>query len=112
MRLNVSGNQLAALPDLGRMTHLDALLAGRNKLAEVPASIGRLTRLQYLDLSDNSLTTVPSLVGLLELRRMSLANNKVSTVALPPQLDEIVLTGTGVDQASIKTSHPRARVVF
>jgi Leucine-rich repeat (LRR) protein len=83
--LNVSGNQLDALPvDLpGTLELVDA---SRNRLYEIH-HLHALTRLVSLDLSYNHFQLLPcGLVALHRLQTLTLAGNRLVTLATRPQL--------------------------
>jgi Leucine-rich repeat (LRR) protein len=62
--LDVSDNQLSALPDeIGQLAKLQTLDLSGNQLHILPSAIGMLSRLQALDVSGNPLNTVPEPVG-------------------------------------------------
>ena len=67
--LNISGNELAGLPDSVRnLIRLSYLLLRDNQISSLPSWIGNFRGLTYLDLTGNSLTTIPPDVA--ELTRL------------------------------------------
>ena len=59
-RLNVSRNQLIAIPaNIGCFGRLEVLKCGQNTIAVIPSSIGDLTRLKLLDFRSNALLSLP-----------------------------------------------------
>ena len=87
--LNLSGNQLTALPwSLGQLTQLQSLNLSINRLTALPESLGELTRLRSLYLSNNQLPALPESVGgLTQLQSLYLSNNQLS--ALPESLGQL-----------------------
>ena len=106
--LNLSGNQLSALPDkLPRLHRLQVLFCSDNQFTEVPAVLGQCPNLsmvgfkanqirtlpaaalppalRWLILTDNQLETLPAEIGSCrELQKLMLAGNQLR--ALPPTL--------------------------
>ena len=66
--LEVAGNRLTTLPEVGALTALVKLAAFGNALESLPASIGSLASLQHLWLQGNQLSTLPPSVCRLEVR--------------------------------------------
>ncbi|KAG2780214.1 hypothetical protein PC129_g5069 [Phytophthora cactorum] len=82
--LNVSGNQLDELPDLPDT--LEMLDASRNRLQDIQ-TLHVLTRLVTLDLSYNHFQLLPcGLMTLHKLQTLTLAGNRLVTLATRPQL--------------------------
>ncbi|KAG3112446.1 hypothetical protein PI125_g8216 [Phytophthora idaei] len=82
--LNVSGNQLDELPDLPDT--LETLDASRNRLQDIQ-TLHVLTRLVTLDLSYNHFQLLPcGLMALHKLQTLTLAGNRLVTLATRPQL--------------------------
>jgi hypothetical protein len=75
---------------------LEILNLSGNQLSALPAGLGRLHRLQVLFCSDNQFTAVPEVLG--ECSQLSMVGfkaNKIRTLpgnALPPQLRWLILT--------------------
>src|SRR6476620_12290403 len=69
---------LTELPaSIGSLTHLQKLRVSGHQSTALPESIGRLSHLETLDLSNNRLTTLPvSLTGLKKLRLLDLSHNQ------------------------------------
>ncbi|GMF39759.1 unnamed protein product [Phytophthora fragariaefolia] len=81
--LNVSGNQLNALP-LDLPTTLETLDASRNRLHEIQ-NLHALTRLITLDLSYNHFQLLPcGMVALNKLQTLVLSGNRLMTLAMRP----------------------------
>ena len=78
--LDVSDNQLAALPRLGDLSGLTTLDAHSNLLTTLP-SLNRLRGLTALDVSDNRLQRLPSLNRLSGLTNLDASTNRLT--ALP-----------------------------
>ncbi len=78
--LNVSNNQLTALPDLSPLTNLKELYVSRNQLTEFP-NLSSLANLQSLDVEGNRLTTLPDLSSFANLQRLDVSRNQLT--ALP-----------------------------
>ncbi|KAJ7313315.1 hypothetical protein JRQ81_004605 [Phrynocephalus forsythii] len=88
--LNVSRNQLSALPSCLCRLPLKVLLASNNKLAALPEDIGSLSSLRQLDVSSNELQSLPATVGGLEsLRDLNVRRNQLTS--LPEELAELPL---------------------
>jgi hypothetical protein len=79
-RLDLSGNQLTHLPELGSAVR--ELYAYDNQLVALPALPPML---RMLDISDNALTVL-SIDELTELEVLYVARNKLTALALPPGL--------------------------
>ncbi|MQM18720.1 hypothetical protein Taro_051714 [Colocasia esculenta] len=78
--LNLQGLSLKGMlsPELGKLTHLRALVLYKNNFSGViPREMGRLTMLEILDLRDNNLTgEIPEEIGkILSLKHLLLCNN-------------------------------------
>jgi small GTP-binding protein len=88
-KLDLSGNQLKALPEsLGQLTQLRSLDLSGNELTALPESLGQLTQLQSLDLSGNQLTALPESLGrLTQLWSLYLFGNQLT--ALPESLGRL-----------------------
>jgi len=75
---------------------LEVLNLSGNQLTALPAGLARLHRLQVLFCSDNQFTTVPEVLGQCrQLRMVGFKANKITTLpaaALPPQLRWLILT--------------------
>ena len=56
--INLSGNRLTALPELGGMPRLKKLLLNGNALRELPESIGGCAKLEILEAKLNALATM------------------------------------------------------
>ena len=106
--LDLSGNQLTALPDdLSRLHKLRVIFCSDNPFTEVPEVLGqcaelnmvgfkanRITqvspkalppKLRWLILTDNALTSLPAAIGeCVQLQKLMLAGNQLR--ALPPEL--------------------------
>ncbi|QZA79908.1 leucine-rich repeat-containing protein kinase family protein [Deefgea piscis] len=106
--LNLSGNQLASLPDdLPRLRHLEVIFCSENRFTELPAILGQCpsltmigfksnqikhvadevfpSHLRWLILTDNQLTELPSSIGRCQqLEKLMLAGNRLA--ALPDAL--------------------------
>ncbi|KAE8901470.1 hypothetical protein PF005_g9570 [Phytophthora fragariae] len=83
--LNVSGNQLDALP-IDLPTTLESLDASRNRLHDIH-NLHALTRLVTLDLSYNHFQLLPcGLVALNKLQTLTLSGNRLVTLATRPSL--------------------------
>ena len=85
--LRLAGNELHGRipPELGSLTHLEALSLGRNRLTgTIPSELGKLANLENLTLGWNSLwgTIPPELGNLANLGRLDLMANNLSG-ALP-----------------------------
>jgi len=80
--LNLSGNQLAALPDaIGHLTNLTILHIVNNQLTALPDTIGRLTRLARLSVDENQLIALPDTIGhLTHLSTLHLSQNQLAAV--------------------------------
>ncbi|XP_048518451.1 leucine-rich repeat and calponin homology domain-containing protein [Dendroctonus ponderosae] len=86
--LLVSNNRLAALPDdLYKMSHLTELDASCNQITHFPPRMGELRALQSLVLRSNLLLAVPIEVTYLRLMRLDLRANRIGT--LPIEMREM-----------------------
>ncbi|KAM3820865.1 leucine-rich repeat and calponin homology domain-containing protein 4 isoform 4-T4 [Vipera latastei] len=88
--LNVSRNQISALPACLCRLPLKVLIANNNKLAALPEDIGSLSSLRQLDVSSNELRSLPgSMAGLESLRDLNVRRNQIAV--LPEELAELPL---------------------
>ncbi|MFF4415240.1 COR domain-containing protein, partial [Streptosporangium sp. NPDC001559] len=89
--LNISNNQLAALPEgMAALTGLTDLNISNNQLAALPEGMAALTGLTDLNISNNKLRVIPDwLVDLVMLRNLSTHGNL--SISPPP---EITSSGT------------------
>lgn len=85
--LNVSSNELEALPDsILRLTNLQELHIGHNKLRRLPERIGLMGSLHRLELANNELDRLPvTLAGLTRMERLDAESNRLEI--LPENLD-------------------------
>ncbi|RLN90903.1 hypothetical protein BBJ28_00000320 [Nothophytophthora sp. Chile5] len=84
--LIASGNQLDSLPAAALSETLEVLDVSRNRLQDV-GGLHTLTRLVTLDLSFNHLQLLPcGLLGVSRLQTLSLAGNRLVTLATRPRL--------------------------
>ncbi|XP_021502725.2 leucine-rich repeat and calponin homology domain-containing protein 1 isoform X4 [Meriones unguiculatus] len=88
--LNLSRNQLSALPACLCGLPLKVLIASNNKLGSLPEEIGQLKQLMELDVSCNEITALPQQIGQLKsLRELNVRRNYLTV--LPPELVELPL---------------------
>jgi hypothetical protein len=83
--LDLSGNQLTALPDdLARLHRLRIIFCSNNRFTELPAALGQCTQLEMVGFRANQISRVPaaSLPG--QLRWLVLTDNRLT--ALPPEI--------------------------
>ncbi|KAJ2854046.1 hypothetical protein GGI22_004635, partial [Coemansia erecta] len=78
--LDVSGNQIAALPeDVGHLSCLRELNASRNALTGLPTTIGALRSLEVLNVAENYITSLDASVSRLgKLRMLNVSNNRLA----------------------------------
>ncbi len=85
--LNLSGNQLTALPaDLPRLRKLNVLFCSDNPFTEVPEVLGECAGLEMVGFKANRIQHVPAASLPPQLRWLILSDNHVAT--LPTQLGE------------------------
>ncbi|KAJ1892960.1 hypothetical protein LPJ81_005453, partial [Coemansia sp. IMI 209127] len=84
--LDVSGNQIAALPeDISHLSCLRELNASRNALTSLPTTIGALRSLEVLNIAENYITSLDvSVARLGNLRMLNVSDNRL--VYLPTYL--------------------------
>uniref|UniRef100_A0A8C9PNI9 Leucine rich repeats and calponin homology domain containing 1 n=1 Tax=Spermophilus dauricus TaxID=99837 RepID=A0A8C9PNI9_SPEDA len=88
--LNLSRNQLSALPACLCGLPLKVLIASNNKLGSLPEEIGQLKQLMELDVSCNEITALPPQIGQLKsLRELNVRRNYLKV--LPPELVDLPL---------------------
>ncbi|XP_029792599.1 leucine-rich repeat and calponin homology domain-containing protein 1 isoform X3 [Suricata suricatta] len=88
--LNLSRNQLSALPACLCGLPLKVLIASNNKLGSLPEEIGQLKQLMELDVSCNEITALPQQIGQLKsLRELNVRRNYLKV--LPQELVELPL---------------------
>jgi hypothetical protein len=88
-RLVLGGNKLTSLPaEIGQLAALRVLYLSGNQLTSLPAEIGQLTSLRELDLECNRLTSLPAEIGqLTSLKGLYLVNNQLTT--LPAEIGQL-----------------------
>lgn len=79
-RISVSGNALAVLEGIEKMTKLEELFADDNKLTSIP-DLSKLTKLQYLTLGGNRIERLENLEGLRALVALSIEGAAVTSVS-------------------------------
>jgi len=96
--LNLSGNQLTALPpDLARLHRLQVLFCSDNQFATVPEVLGECQQLRMVGFKANKITTLPAAALPPQLRWLILTDNELAS--LPPeigrcaQLQKLMLAG-------------------
>nr|XP_035963630.1 leucine-rich repeat and calponin homology domain-containing protein 1 isoform X3 [Halichoerus grypus] len=88
--LNLSRNQLSALPACLCGLPLKVLIASNNKLGSLPEEIGQLKQLMELDVSCNEITALPQQIGQLKsLRELNVRRNYLKV--LPQELVDLPL---------------------
>ncbi|KAM3933588.1 leucine-rich repeat and calponin homology domain-containing protein 1 isoform 1-T1 [Leptodactylus fuscus] len=88
--LNISRNQLSALPACICGLPLKVLIASNNKLGFLPEEIGQLQHLMELDISCNEITSLPPQIGLLKsLRELNVRRNYLKI--LPQEIVDLPL---------------------
>jgi len=76
--LYISSNRLTTLPDIGKLTQLEALSLDHNEIELLPANFDRLEQLKFLDLSNNQIGQLPLYIGNLQkLTSIYLSNNQL-----------------------------------
>ena len=83
--LNLSHNQLTDLPlDLVQLVHLTHLDLSHNQLADLPLDLDQLANLTHLDLSHNRFSEIPPVLSRLRpLLSLDLRGNPLTTCPLP-----------------------------
>ena len=85
--LNLTGNQLAALPDdLPRLHKLRVLFCSDNRFTEVPAVLGQCPHLSMVGFKANQIRTLPAAALPPALRWLILTDNHLE--ALPPEIGQ------------------------
>ncbi|WP_141916102.1 MULTISPECIES: leucine-rich repeat-containing protein kinase family protein [unclassified Herbaspirillum] len=83
--LDLSGNQLSALPDdLPRLHQLRIIFCSDNAFTELPAVLGRCARLEMIGFKANRIGRVPGAALPAALRWLVLTDNRIE--ALPPEI--------------------------
>lgn len=76
--LDLYGNQLSELPEIGNLTNLEFLDLSNNQLSELPYGTNWLTSLKELYLRDNELSTLPPRIwNLTSLESLDLGGNEL-----------------------------------
>ncbi|KAJ2909502.1 hypothetical protein GGI21_001818 [Coemansia aciculifera] len=90
--LDISGNQISALPEeISHLHSLRELYASRNALVTLPITIGSLRNLEVLDISENHIVSLDVSVSRLEnLRMLNISDNRLTM--LPPYLGLLAQT--------------------
>lgn len=96
--LNLSGNQLTALPpDLARLHRLQVLFCSDNQFTTVPEVLGQCQQLRMVGFKANKITALPAAALPPQLRWLILTDNELAS--LPPeigrcaQLQKLMLAG-------------------
>ncbi|TGE25148.1 protein kinase [Hymenobacter aquaticus] len=85
--LNLTGNQLAALPaDLPRLSKLRILFCSDNRFTEVPAVLGQCRQLRMVGFKANQIRTLPGAALPPQLRWLILTDNQLQE--LPAEIGE------------------------
>jgi hypothetical protein len=85
--LNLSGNQLTALPaDLGRLHRLEVIFCSDNQFTVLPEVLGACPRLHMVGFKANKIRTVPAAALPLALRWLILTDNELES--LPPEIGQ------------------------
>ena len=108
--LNLSGNQLRALPpDLARLRRLEVLFCSDNAFAAVPEVLGECARLSMVGFKANKIQTLPAAALSPALRWLILTDNQLE--ALPPaigqcqQLQKLMLAGNRLRHLPAELAH-------
>ena len=78
-RLDLSGNHLTSIPDLGGLANLQELDLSNNQLTSIPDLAG-LSNLKWLNFRNNQLTSIPNLGELANLQKLNLDYNKLTSI--------------------------------
>ncbi|GAA53704.1 leucine-rich repeat-containing protein 47 [Clonorchis sinensis] len=79
--LNLSGNELEKIPEVGKLLSLQELRSSKNRLQSLPDGIHLLQSLILLDVSHNKLTSVPDeMNGLKNLKSADFSDNSLASV--------------------------------
>lgn len=85
--LNLSGNQLASLPDdLPRLHKLKVIFCSDNRFTELPAVLGQCAQLEMIGFRANQISYVPAEALPPQLRWLILTDNQITQ--LPEQLGQ------------------------
>ncbi|WP_448694126.1 leucine-rich repeat-containing protein kinase family protein [Pseudomonas rhizophila] len=101
--LNLSGNQLTALPDdLHRLPHLRVLFCSDNHFIELPECLGRCAALTMVGFKANRIERVPGTALPPLLRWLILTDNRISQLPQElgqrPHLQKLMLAGNRLQQ--------------
>lgn len=96
--LDLSGNQLTALPDdLHRFKKLKVIFASNNPFTELPASLGQCENLEMIGFKANAISQVPAAALPPKLRWLILTDNQITELPLAigklPYLQKLMLAG-------------------
>ena len=108
--LNLSGNQLAALPaDLPRLHRLQVIFCSDNQFTAVPEVLGQCPQLTMVGFKANKITTLPAAALPPRLRWLILTDNALAS--LPPEigrcadLQKLMLAGNRLRHLPAELAH-------
>ena len=79
IKLDLSGNRIARIGDLGRLANLRELNLNRNIIARIE-NLGNLPNLRYLNLSSNQIMRIENLNELTNLQELHLSGNQIKQI--------------------------------